>query len=135
MNILEEDEFWNLESSEQWKYIKYLEGKIKEYSKFIVLEAKKQSLQGYTLENLKIPKFLKENEFWELEKDSQWSYVTNSLAENYWDLRIELRNLVMRPGFKKLMETTSEMIDSWPEFRKSIEEDRKFYRKLIKNGY
>ncbi len=135
MNILDETNFWSLESSEQWQYIQYLEGKIKSFSKNIIQEAKKQSLQGYTLQNFKIPEFLEENEFWELERESQWFYVNNSLAEKYWDLRIELRNISIRPGLKKIMEITTEIMDCCPEFRKSIDEDQKFYNKLIKNGY
>ncbi len=101
LNIIEKKEFWNLESSEQWQYILYLEGKIRDYSRDIIVEAKKQSLQDYTLQNLKIPKFLTETEYWELKKENQWSYVNNTLVEKYWDLRIELRNLMIRPGFNK----------------------------------
>jgi len=135
LNILEKDEFWNLESSEQWQYISYLESRIKEYSKNVIVEVKKQSLQDYTLQNLKIPKFLTETEYWEHEKENQWSYVNNTLVEKYWNLRIELRNLIMRPSFNKLLGVISEMTENWSEFRKSIDKDRRFYKKLLENGY
>jgi len=50
-------------------------------------------------------------------------------------LRIELRNLIIRPGFNKLLEKISKMTDNWSEFRKSIDKDRRFYIKLLENGY
>ena len=41
----------------------------------------------------------------------------------------------MRPGFNKLLEAISKMTDNWSEFRKSIDKDRRFYKRLLENGY
>lgn len=44
MKILDENNFWNLETSEQWKYILFLQEQIKKFIKDISHEVNKQSI-------------------------------------------------------------------------------------------